>query len=240
VKRDIVPIRDPKVSVILASRWALRAEDQRDSAIKGALALAPTSRGALRHSVFVGVDEPILLQLTEWGGTEVDMARVGAASPALRPAPSKSPGAECEWWEVAFPYRSFTSGNLAAARCLVVVRQPMKRPDAAVARGWVDTVLRALDASPPEGLIAATFLVNGEGSVALNLAEWESAEAHRAALRPADFSIHGTLGDSPEWRAAREYPGIEPQHEVQRYAHLETIEATAVGQAPSSSPRSRA
>ncbi|WP_434419218.1 hypothetical protein [Nannocystis pusilla] len=58
----------------------------------------------------------------------------------------------------------------------------------------------------------------------LNLAEWTSAEAHRAALRRGSVGQHGSLGDSPAWRAARAHPGIVAEHEVRRYRLVAAVE----------------
>ncbi|WP_324951415.1 hypothetical protein [Archangium sp.] len=110
----------------------------------------------------------------------------------------------------------------------MVVRQLLLRPDPQAQRDWVDTVLVALEADPhpPAGLLSATFFLPDDGAHVLNLAEWTSAAAHRAALqRGADpRAQHGSIGDSPLWRAVRSHPGIRAEHEVRRFQLLGAVE----------------
>jgi hypothetical protein len=103
--------------------------------------------------------------------------------------------------------------------CLVVVRQPLIRPDHAAQRDWAATVLRALggDPSPPVGLLTASFFASRDGRFVLNFAEWTSPEAHREALARGSYGQHGSIGSSALWRATREHPAITPDHEVHRY-----------------------
>jgi hypothetical protein len=77
--------------------------------------------------------------------------------------------------------------------------------------------LRGAVSPMPRG---AAFLIKPmrvQSPVVLNLAEWTSADAHHAALKPVDFGQGGSLGESAEWRATRSHPGITPDHEVARY-----------------------
>lgn len=75
---------------------------------------------------------------------------------------------------------------------LVVVCQPLARPDPNPQRDRIAVVLRARngDESPPAGLSTANFFANRDGPFVLNLAEWTSATAHRDALAQASYGQH--------------------------------------------------
>jgi hypothetical protein len=131
-----------------------------------------------------------------------------------------------DWEEAASPYRSYASAAGEVAGCLVVVRQPLVRPDARIQRDWVDTVLAALEAEtePIPGLCTASFFLAADGGCVLNLAEWTSADAHRVALQRGSAGQYGSLGASSAWRAARQHPGIRADHEVRRYQLVGAVE----------------
>jgi hypothetical protein len=191
------------------------------------------TRGLIRYSVFQGLDEPTLFHLSQWHDESARDEYVHSVSAGPRSAvDAELPGIHRDWREMATPYRSFVRGPKEAhVRCLVVVRQPIIRPDAALARDWIDTVFRALEseAGPPEGLCAASFFISLDGDVAINLAEWVSPDAHRAALKPVDFGRNGSIGDSLEWRAARSHSGVTSEHEVGRYELVGTVERESSG-----------
>ncbi|PCC73613.1 Antibiotic biosynthesis monooxygenase [Nannocystis exedens] len=203
----------PRARAIRASRWAFPTPEEREAAI-AALASFPARPGLVRLGVFADVEDPSLFVLSQRGD--------GAGTDDTVAAP---PG-HCEWQVSASPYRSFVREAAGEASCLVVVRQPLVRPDRSVQRDWVDTVLAALagEPEPPPGLRAATFFLSEDGGCVLNLAEWTSAEAHRAALQPSGIGQYGSLGDSPAWRAARAHPGIVAEHEVRRYRLVAAVE----------------
>jgi hypothetical protein len=60
--------------------------------------------------------------------------------------------------------------------------------------------LDAYDSLAP-GLIAASFFLSADGEYILNLAEWQSADAHRSWLN------RDRIGETPEWRALLSHPG---------------------------------
>jgi hypothetical protein len=127
--------------------------------------------------------------------------------------------AEVEWLADAEVIARWRAAEGGEPGCLVVVRQPLVRPDRDALREWVSTVLRALDGdpSPPAGLLTANFFASRDGGFVLNFAEWTSPEAHRAALTLGSYGQHGSIGSSALWRATREHPAITPEHEVHRY-----------------------
>lgn len=186
-----VVVRDEKAQRVTLTRWPQRTEHARPIGT------------ARRSAILTEADGSSALRVSHWAD-----------------ATDEEPPTHGADWQVALtPYRSFLVDESLPAGCLVVVRQPLCEPDLAVARDWADHVLAALeaDASSPEGLRAATFLVAEDGSHVVNLAEWTEPDAHRAALRPADFGQGRSLGESEHWRATREHPGITPGHDVRRY-----------------------
>lgn len=223
-----VVVRGSGAAAALASRWTMVSAADRDRAAEAALTAMPASApGLIRYSVYRGLDDLTLVHLSQWSDEPSRDHYVDELASRPRGAvDAQLPNIERNWRELVVPYRSYVSKNEMSARCLVVVRQPMKRPDTATARDWVDKVIHALDAGKGrmDGLVAATFLVSADGDVALNLAEWTSADDHRAALQPADFGTHGSIGDGEEWRAARAHPGVTADHEVSRYALVGTVE----------------
>lgn len=191
---------DPAVEAVRAWRWLLA-----DDAARTALA-ARLSQAEPALQLFDDAEAPALLA-TAWDQ--------GPSAPAELPG-SPPPA----WVADAQRIASWRANRPEAAACLVVVRQPMKTPDAAAQRDWAATVLRALDGdeAPPEGLLSANFFASRDGAAVYNFAEWTSVEAHRDALRRGSYGQYGSIGASDLWRAAREHPAITPDHEVRRYA----------------------
>ncbi len=191
---------DPTIETVRAWRWQLASAAER-----AGLARRLSEAGSTLQ-LFDDVEAPALL---------------GSAWGAAPPSPLDRPGIPVPTWSAeAERVASWRAARDGRAECLVVVRQPLKRPDPAGQRDWVTTVLRALDgdASPPDGLLSANFFATRDGAVVYNFAEWASAEAHRKALQRGSYGQHGSLGSSQLWRAAREHPAITPEHEVRRYA----------------------
>ncbi|MYR63195.1 antibiotic biosynthesis monooxygenase, partial [Streptomyces sp. SID625] len=101
--------------------------------------------------------------------------------------------------------------------CLVVVDVEFDGPDPERQRAWVDAVFEALegDPAPHPGGIAAHFHLSTDGRRVLNYAEWESAEAHRAALAaPGD----GVGSATARWKRVQTWPGVRSST-VSRYEH---------------------
>jgi hypothetical protein len=84
-------------------------------------------------------------------------------------------------------------------------------------RAAADATIAAWERIPwPEALISLNCLVGADGTTVLNYEQWTSDEAHQDAL---DRSGHGVVGQSPEWRRVRSYPGVRRNDDVRRY-HL--------------------
>lgn len=215
-------LRSADHTAIIASQWKLPNDAELDRAAYAALEAMPvTTPGLINYSVYRGLDDSTVFHLSQWTGTAARDHYVEAVSAGPRDAvDSGVPGIDRRWRELATPHRSYVSEDQRPPRCLVVVRQPMHSADTGIAADWIDTVITALKSGTgrTDGLIAATFLVNSAGDVALNLAEWVSADAHCDALRTADFGTQGSVGNSAQWRATRDHPGAKPDHEVLRYA----------------------
>jgi hypothetical protein len=222
---DRLTIRDPASGAILARRWTFASERDRASAADALLANVSDEAGLLRYSLYRGLEDLTLLQVSHWSDT-AHSERYLQSRTAAMPAGVEVQGPErpVDWSHSCQLYRSYVRATEEPAGCLVVVRQPLVRADQAVAREWVDGVCAALDSQAPDGLGAASFFVSVTGDVVLNLAEWKSADAHRVALKSADFGQYGSIGDSEAWRKARLHPGITRDHDVRRYALLAAAE----------------
>lgn len=190
---------DPAISRIRAWRWGCASGEERAALAAKILERDPELQ------LFDDVESPDVLAIS-WGAAITGDLSIIAPSAVA-------------WAADAERIASWRAGRTDPAACLVVVRQPLKAPDAAGQRDWAATVLRALqgDASPPEGLLTANFFASRDGAVVYNFAEWTSAEAHRLALRRGDHGQYGSIGASDLWRAARSHPAITPEHEVRRY-----------------------
>lgn len=204
---------EPWIRWVRASRWRFASETARAAAVRGAGEQASTAGGM----VLEDADEPALLGLI-WS------ARAGRAEEPV-PWPPALDAGDVVWTaeaEIVARWRSPSPGE--APGCLVVVRQPLRRPDREAQRDWVSTVLRALEGepAPPQGLLTANFFATRDGSFVLNFAEWTSPAAHREALKRGSYGQHGSIGSSALWRATREHPAITLEHEVHRYVPLAT------------------
>jgi len=199
---------DPTVALVRACRWRFASEPAR------AAALRDISRQASHPVIelFEDVEQPALLALS-WGG-EPEPDPMSAPWP-----PALNADAEVEWVADAQVIARWRAPAGNDPGCLVVVRQPLVRPDHGAQRDWASTVLRALDGdpTPPAGLLTASFFASRDGSFVLNFAEWTSPAAHREALARGSYGRHGSIGSSELWRATREHSAITSDHEVHRY-----------------------
>ncbi|MEU6349419.1 antibiotic biosynthesis monooxygenase [Streptomyces sp. NPDC047072] len=113
--------------------------------------------------------------------------------------------------------RERAAGDARVPGLLAVVRIDFE-PGAEDPRpGWIDTVLRALADDPGghAGLISAHFHLSGDGTHALNYAEWESSEAYdRAIAAPGE----GIGSPTELWQRVRTYPGFKGST-ISRYRH---------------------
>jgi len=199
---------DPSVSLVQACRWRFMSAGVRTAAVRDLK--MQTSDSVVE--LFADVEQPALLAAI-WEPRPDPGLTSGSWPPDL------ATGAEVEWVADAEVIARWRAPGGAEPGCLVVVRQPLIRPDNGAQRDWATTVLRALngDPSPPVGLLTANFFASRDGGFVLNFAEWTSPEAHREALALGSYGQHGSIGSSALWRATREHPAITPDHEVHRY-----------------------
>jgi hypothetical protein len=223
---DHTPIHDSRAGTVMASRWTVQTGEEQGAAAEAVLSALPPAPGLVRFSVFRGVEDLTLFLFAQWANAAAGATDLSVGGAPLEALEAAAPSIRCDWQDRASPYRRFVSEACDEAGCLVVVRQPLVRPDPRMQRDWVDTVLAALgsEAAPLPGLCAASFFLSADGGHVLNLAEWTSAEAHRAALRRGSGSQYGSLGESPAWRAVRSHPGIRADHEVRRYELVGAVE----------------
>lgn len=221
-----VLIRDREAGAVIVSCWTLQSSEDQIAAARAALSAMPLAPGLLRFSVFRGLEDFTLLIFSQWVDDAARDAYITVSEGPRAVVDDALPRIHRDWREPAAPYRSFISSEDQQPGCLVIVRQPLKRPDHRVQRDWADTVIAALetDIEPEPGLCTATFFLAKDGGHVLNLAEWTSADAHRAALRRGNIGQHGSLGQSPQWQATRSHPGIRPDHDVRRYEFFGAIE----------------
>jgi hypothetical protein len=213
---DTVGLRDPATRIAIARRWIYSGSNDGLDDVSKLLAQRKMPQSAIRTSLFIGSDQPVFFELQQWSNeAERDRAWNSEQSESGR-GDDIAEGLALDWHYPVSYYREFSDENGSSPRCLVTVHQPLLNPNVVTARGWIDTVLRALQApeGAPRGLSAAAFHVS--------TGEWESADAHRAALKLVGFGKNGSLGDDELWRAARSYPGIDPDHQVTRYYFVKT------------------
>lgn len=205
---------DPLVQAVSVCRWHVEPSAMHTAAVRNfnRSILDPAS-----IELFEDADGPALLAVN-W------QPEHAAPWP-----PELSIAAACVWTANADIVARWSARRNELSGCLVVVRQPLIRPDRESQRDWINTVLRALDgdAEPPVGLLTANFFASRDGAYVLNLAEWTSAEAHREALRRGSYGRFGSIGSSDLWKAAREHPAITPEHEVHRYVPASAAAAHA-------------
>ena len=177
---------------------------------------------------FRGIEDLTLFLLSQWADESARAAYLTVSAKPRAATDAAVPNISRDWRDLASPYRTFVSDATEQMGCLVVIRQPLKQPDHQVQREWVDTVIAALESEtdPMPGLCAATFFLSADGTHVLNLAEWTSADAHRAALQRGSVGPYGSLGESPKWRATRSLPGMGEEHELRRYRVFGAVEPT--------------
>jgi hypothetical protein len=213
-------IREQRAGAFIASCWTVGTPGHQIAAAEAALTAMPAAPGLLRFSIFRGIDDLTLFMLSQWTDEAARDAYVTVSGTPRAATDDAVPNISRDWRDPASLYRSFISDGSAEMRCLVVVRQPLKRPDLQAQRDWADTVIGALesDTEPMSGLSAASFFLPADGGHVLNLAEWTSADAHRAAMKG------GNVGSPPKWEAARSHPGITAKPDVRRYQFFGAVE----------------
>ncbi|MEU3603307.1 antibiotic biosynthesis monooxygenase [Streptomyces sp. NPDC006798] len=225
------------VGVVKVSTWDV-GTPERQRAVLAAIETAWTRHGwpepgLLSYTVHVGDDGRTLLHYSQWadeGSYERFFAEVRSDRNAE--IDTAVPGIERLGLHVYELYRG-TGGGSGDARVpgsVVIVEVEFDGPDRERQRAWVDGVFAAMAAAPRfdggggtepgaggrphDAGISGWFHVGTDGTRVLNYAEWETAEAHAAALEgPGE----GVGSDSEEWRRVHEFPGVRDGR-VRRYA----------------------
>lgn len=187
--------------LVMITRWRVpSAQAQRAAAdaVADVWARRPWPKGVLSFSLFAGEDGRTVLNHSQWTSLDAYHAFVAEErEDRNRTIDQTVPGIE----RVArFELRHRATRVVASgsAGCIVGVEI-----EATPAQEWVELVLAAIDETGlPQGALAAHFHVGLDGGRAFNLAEWTSAEAHRAAL-----AATGSVGRGPAWDRVRTYPG---------------------------------
>jgi heme-degrading monooxygenase HmoA len=214
----------PGVGLVKASTWRVGTPERQRAAVD---AIARTwqkrpwpTEGLLSYTVHIGEDGDTLLHYSQWRSEEdyqelvrTERAERNAEIDAAVPGIERVALHSYEWYRGA---GLGAEGQERVPGCVVAVDVEFDGPDPTRLRGWVDTVLEALetDPAPHPGGISGHFHLGLDGTRVLNYAEWESADAHREALAaPGD----GIGAPTPRWRAVRTYPGLV-RSTVRRYA----------------------
>lgn len=213
---------DPDIRLLAAGRVQFASSDALERAMEPLIERSRAVPTGTLADVFRDVDANALLFVAAWRVNRFEAAErtiVDAIAHAIEPLRGEATPA---WVDVAIPAGAWTSGRSGPGECLVLVRQPLEKPNPVIQTSWIDRVLLALngDAEPPDGLISANFFATTDEATVLNFARWTSAEAHRIALARGHYAQHGSVGKSPLWQATRAHPGIRAEHEVCRYMRV--------------------
>lgn len=220
VRRSVLPdpLR-PGVGFVFASTWRVGTPERQQAAVE-AITKAWESRswpqeGLLSYSVYTGSDGETLLHYSQWrdlaaydalvedtaNGRESRNAEIDAAVPGIERV-------RLDKYEL---YRSGSVNEGAVEPrvpgCIVTVEVDFDGPDPARQRDWVDSVFQAIATEEHihPGGISAHFHTSLDGTRVLNYAEWESEQAHIAALAEPGVGVGSA---TEEWRRVREYPGV--------------------------------
>lgn len=160
--------------------------------------------GLLGYRCLLGEDGGSVLHVTRWTGEAAARGFAGGGKGAwARDVDAAAPGIERRGVTAYRWYRGTTPVEAPPpAGCVVTVTVTLERPGAGRQRAWVDHVFAAAGtdaASPTAGLLAAHFHLSLDGIRILNLAEWTTPEAHRAAVTPAPDAFRARV---------REFPGV--------------------------------
>ena len=175
------------------------------------------SAGLLGRHLYTGEDGETLLHYSQWTGEDAYEAYVRDHRQARAVEIDVAvPGIERLGIGRFRRYRSGTlEGGERVPGCIVIVDVEFEGPDPDRQRGWVDAVFEALQDDPqlPPGGLSSHFHLGTDGTRVLNYAEWESAQAHIAALEAPGRGI----GSPTElWKRVQEYPGLKGST-VQRF-----------------------
>ncbi|MFE4060741.1 antibiotic biosynthesis monooxygenase [Streptomyces sp. NPDC059096] len=208
----------PDVGVVTVSTWRVGTFERQRETVE-AITHVWRSRawpdgGLLSYSVLTGNDGETLLHYAQWRdraayeafaatGRDERVAEIDAAVPGIERVGLR-------------PYTLYRAEGLTAQPdgtppvpgCVVIVDVEFEGPDPARGRDWADTVLQAIetDPDPAPGGISAFFHVSTDGTRVLDLAGWESEQAHADAVAARG---HGIGSDTEQWRAVRHHPGVK-------------------------------
>jgi hypothetical protein len=202
---DPVPDMDRAgVGVVLIGEWGVRPGAQRRAAdaVFAAWRKAPPPPGLLAYHCLLGEDGVTVLHYQQWADPDAPRAFVaGDRQRWLRAVRTRATGIEHRRVTAHRRYRSTRRMPAAPPTgCLVTVSVEFDGDDPQRPRRWVDGVFAAAGtdaAAPAAGLTAAHFHLGLHGTRAVNLAEWTSAAAHRAAARTPAPRLRAAAGEAP-------------------------------------------
>lgn len=147
--------------------------------------------GLRAHHCLLGEDGRTVLHYAQWADEEAARTFAGTGKPAwARSVDRAVPGVR---HTRVTAYRRYRDTDRLSAPpstgCLVTVTVTFDGADQDQQRAWVDNVFAAAgttESSPSAGMLAAHFHVSLDGTRVLNLAEWTTADAHRAAVTGPD------------------------------------------------------
>lgn len=210
-------------SAIKIGEWEVGTPERQDAAI-AAIAAAwkahPRTAGLWAYSVHRSIDGRRLLHYSRWESerTFLDYQR-RLGDDRIAPVDRAVPGIERLWLESFRHYRTYHGeGTQRRGACVVCITAKADSP--ALLRRWIDVVIPALEEDKFPGLIVADFHIADDAGQLLNLAQWESADAHERALHGPDCS--------PLWQQVRTMPGVR-QGVITRYHPAEVIVAKQEG-----------
>ncbi|MCM2390895.1 antibiotic biosynthesis monooxygenase [Streptomyces albipurpureus] len=234
------PVVDrPDAQVVKVSTWDVGTPERQRAAVD-ALEKAWRSRGwpgggLLTYTVHMGDDGRTLLHYTQWTSEEAFQEFLRTAADFKREwnaeVDAAVPGIERLGLRSYELYRSgSTPADPRIPGTVVIVDVEFDGPDADRQRAWVDTVFTALEADtagtegprtaepgprddPRSAGISGHFHLSQDGTRVLNYAEWESAEAHQAALAAPGEGIGSTTA---QWARVHDFPGVRGSS-VRRY-----------------------
>ncbi|MFJ8663754.1 antibiotic biosynthesis monooxygenase [Streptomyces sp. NPDC093795] len=218
----------PGVGAVLASTWRVGTPERQRAAVE-AIRTTWESRewpalGLLSYSVYTGTDGDTLLHYSQWTTEQAyedfvltyrgdRNAEIDAAVPGIE---------RVVLHRYAPPYRSRVLDEPSARAlpgAVAVVEVDFEGPDHERQKDWVDTVFTAMDGDagkrPAHGGIGAHFHLSTDGTRVLNMAEWESEEAHTEWL---DAPLDGA------WARVHRYPGLAASR-VRRYTPALSLSA---------------
>ncbi|GAA1337235.1 hypothetical protein [Actinocatenispora thailandica] len=204
---DDEPVPDPRraaAGVALIGEWEVRPGDQRRAADAVLAAWRETAPpvGLLSHHCLLGEDGVTVLHYQQWTRPGAPRAFAGGARRRwLDAVRARVPGIDHRRVTACHGYRSTVRAPAAPATgCLVTVTVDFAGTDPYRAREWVDGVFAAAGTPEPgaaSGLIAAHFHTGLDGTRAVNLAEWTTAAAHRAAARTPAPRLRAAADGAP-------------------------------------------